>query len=46
MGNDDDIIIRKKLAAIEEAGKKPVTLRLWVAVAIAIAAFLAGVWLG
>lgn len=30
---------------IELAGKKPVTLKLWVVVAIALVSFVAGAWI-
>lgn len=43
MSDDDDTGGRKKnFAGLEQAGKKPVTLKLWVVVAIAVLAFIAG----
>lgn len=45
MSDDDDTgHVHHKMAAIEEAGKKPVTLKLWVVAAIAVAAFVLGAW--
>lgn len=49
MSDDDDTGGGKKhktLQQVEAAGEKPVTLKLWVVTAIAVAAFLLGVWLG
>ena len=50
MSDDDDTgggkKDRHKLAAqVEETGKKPVTLKVWVVVAIALAAFVLGAWI-
>ncbi len=44
MSDDDDTGGKKKkaFAAIETEGKKPVTLKLWVVLAIALVAFAAG----
>lgn len=44
MSTDDDDTGggKKKFAQIEAEGKKPVTLKLWVVVAIAVVAFAAG----
>lgn len=44
--DDDDKIIRHKISAVaeqvEETGKKPITLKLWIVVAIALVAFVLG----
>lgn len=45
MSDDDDTGGgKKKLAAIEAAGEKPVTLKIWVVVVIALVAFGLGAW--
>lgn len=47
MSDDDDTGGGKKgkLAQIALVGKKPITLKLWVVVAIAVVAFVIGHWL-
>ena len=47
MSDDDDTgHHHSKMKAIEDAGKKPVTLKLWIVVAIALAAFALGYMVG
>lgn len=43
MSGDDDTVVKHKLLADAEAlGKKPLTLNVWVVIAIALVAFAAG----
>lgn len=43
MSDDDDTgHHHSKIQAVEDAGNKPVTLKLWVVAAIAVAAFVLG----
>lgn len=46
MSDDDDTgHHHSKIQAIKETGDKPVTLKLWVVAAIAVAAFALGAWI-
>lgn len=49
MSDDDDTggggKKKKLLAQLQDDGQKPLTLKLWVVVALVVAAFVAGAWL-